>query len=443
MSQKEAIKKKINERTSRAVTLLKGIYRGEAGLTGAWHRIVNGVKVIIVSGRNFVKDECFTRGSSITYTIILSLVPMLTVALTIFSLYYGVGKNEKELFDQVVGLLGNYGITMNIDPIIDTILSLVNNAGKIGGISAAIMIFSATALFRSLEKSLNAIWKIRKGRPLHLKIVYYWAALTLGPVLLAAGLYVAARLSNLISPLHAIVGFLAPFAIIWIVFLMAYITLPNIKMPFMPAAIGASVTSAVWVLFIMLFNVYVRSFAKSTFAIYGALAAIPLFLLLVYASSLIILYGAEVAYTLMYPETYRNLQKAFSDREELQLYPGLALLCHVYRKFESGGGATQRKELPRAATGVSGHDIDRYVRLFLDGKLILQTEDGSFLPATGSARVRLNDAIDAVMQIAMSVPSHAGSRQGRNFLATLLGKIEAGRRAAVGKLTLKELIDKG
>jgi YihY family inner membrane protein len=442
MSKKEAIKKKINERKDRAVTLARGIYHGDASLSGAWHRVVNALKVLIVSGRKFVKDECFTRGSSITYTIILSLVPMLTVALTIFSLYYGVGKDEKELFDQVVRLLGTYGITMNIEPIINMILGLVNNAGKIGGISAAIMIFSATALFRSLENSLNAIWKIRKGRPLHLKIVYYWGALTLGPVLLAAGLYVAARLSTLISPLNTIIGFLAPFAIIWLLFLMAYITLPNMKMPFRPAAIGASVTSAVWVLFIMLFNVYVRSFAKSTFAIYGALAAIPLFLLLVYASSLIILYGAEVACTLMYPGSYRSLKTAFSDREELHLYPGLALLRHVYRKFESGGGPTQRKELGKAAPGMAA-EIDRYLRLFLDAKLVMQGDDGGLLPSMSSSRLALNDVIDTVMHISMTVPAHGGPAQSRHFLARLFGKIDSSRRAAVGKLTLKDLIDRG
>ena len=263
-------------------------------------------------------------------------------------------------------------------------------------------------------------------------------------MLLAAGLYVSARLSNLISPLHAIIGFLAPFAIIWLVFLMAYITLPNMKMPFGPAAIGASVTSAVWVLFIMGFNVYVRSFAKSTFAIYGALAAIPLFLLLVYASSLIILYGAEVAYTLMYPETYRKSSKCLQRQRGAEALPrpGPSLPrvpeIRVRRRRDAAEGGCRGQ-----SAAVSGHDIDRYVRLFLDGRLILQAEDGSFLPSTGSARVRLNDAIDAVVQVTMSVPAHAGSHQGRRFLATLLGKIDSSRRKSVGNLTLKDLIDKG
>lgn len=435
MSRKEAIKKRINDRKDKAVTLAKGIYYGDEVLTGAWHKIVGGVKVLIVAGWKFVKDDCFTRASSITYTIILSLVPLLTVGLAVYSLFTGVGQNEKELAVRVQMLLAEYNITMNISPIIETILGLVNNAGKIGGISAAVMIFSATALFRSLEDSLNAIWKIRKGRALHLQIIFYWAALTLGIILLASGAYVAARLSSaLISPLGALFGFLAPFAIIWLLFLLAYISLPNTKVPFKPAALGASFTGAVWVLFILGFTVYIRSFAGSTFAIYGALAAIPLFLLMVYASSLIILYGAEVAYTLTYPETYRSLKKAFSGRDELHVYQGIALLARIYRKFESGEGPTAPKELAKSG------ETDAYVKLFLDGKLIIRGDDGSYLPSTSAARVRLNDVIDAILRISLAVP--AGKSQGRQFLAQLFGKIESSRRSAVGALTLKDVMEK-
>jgi len=439
MTRNKAIRNRINERKDRAVTLATDIYRGDETLNGAWRMIANGAKVLIVAGRKFIKDECFTRASSITYTIILSLVPMLTVGLAVYSLYSGVGRNEKELVERVQLLLDQYSITMNIAPIIETILGLVDNAGKIGGISAAVMIFSATALFRSLENSLNVIWKVKKGRLVHLQIIFYWAALTVGVILLASGTYVAARISALISPLSALIGFLAPFAIIWLLFLLLYISLPNTKVPFRPAALGASFTGAVWVLFIMGFAVYTRTFAGSTLAVYGALAGIPLFLLMVYASSLIILYGAEVAYTLMYPATYRSLKKAFSDRDELHAYRGIALLSRIYRKFESGEGPTTPAELAKAGAGTPV-EIDTFLKLFLDGKLIMLSENGSYLPSASSARVGLNDILDAIMNINLSVP--AGKSQGRPFLARLFGKIESSRRSAVGALTLKDVIEK-
>lgn len=437
MSKKEPIGKKIN-RKDKAVNLAKDIYRGTA-LAAVWHRILNPIKILIVAARKFQKDECFTRASSITYTIILSLVPMLTVGLAVYSLYSGVGHNEKALIDLVNGILDKYAISMDIDPIIGTILGLVNNAGKVGGISAAMMVFSATALFRSLENSLNVIWNVKKGRPVHMQVIFYWAALSLGIILLASGTYATARLSALISPLSGLINFLAPFAVIWLLFLMAYISLPNTKVPFKAAALGASFTSAVWVAFILLFIVYVKSFADSTFAIYGALAAIPLSLLMVYASSLIILYGAEVAYTLMYPETYHSFKQAFNDRDELHAYRGIILLSLIYRKFESGGGPTAPNELAKTGAGNAG-EVNAYLGLFADRGLVIPGCDGSYLPSASSARIRLNDVIDAVTGTSPDAPG--GRSPERRFLAKLFEKITASRRSVVGSLTLKDVIGK-
>ncbi|MBN2158319.1 MAG: YihY/virulence factor BrkB family protein [Spirochaetes bacterium] len=444
MSIKAEIKKNRVTRMDKAAVMFKRIFPGRAALNTARNSAIGAGRVFIASGRKFLRDDCLTKASSITYTIILSLVPMLAVALTIYSLYYGVGKDKEELFDQILLLLSGYGIKMNIEPIIDTIFGMVKNAGAIGGISAAVMIFSATALFRSLEKSLNDIWNIKKGRPIHLKIIYYWAALTLGPIILGAGLYVATRISTALSTMtfvRTIINFLAPFAIIWLLFLLVYISLPNTRVPFRPAALGASFTSALWVLFILGFIVYVKSFAGSTFKIYGALAAIPLFLLMLYASSLILLFGAEVAFTLMHPESYRSLKHRGDGTKNLQLYNGIALLRHIYRTFENGGGASTIKDLHKTAPG-RPEEIDPYLELFLDEGLIARSNDAGYLPTNSSRNISLNRIIDAATRACMVMPFGTRSSHLRTFLAKLFDRITASRIKTVGTLTLKDVIDK-
>lgn len=746
---------------------VKNIYHGEEIVSGIGKKFINAAKVLIVSTRKFIIDDCQTKASSITYTIILSLVPALTVGLTIYSFYYGVGENKKELFDRILLLLNENNIKLNIDPIFDAIMGLIENAGKIGGISAAVMIFSATAMLRTLEKSMNDIWKVKKGRPMLLKIIYYWAALTLGPIMLAAGMTVATQLSIILSspnynaayitdtgrlwvvgekstilysdpaktnrakisftnlskttgridydnqkvytyeqgdrsfieqegrieplelsktryrgiqfigsrgwivgtngillttsdggylwhirkfgsfnfnairmltdtrgiiaaengsvlttvdggetwaveewegrpnltaiaffkdrgiitgnhgvilrtedggkkwdmvrltaatrrnrpisvnnaffinenrvilvgnegmilfsenggaswtskkfketnyysawffnPNEGVVGgddgtvirtanggesweeanlpamtinslqlrddilwavgdagtviisrdlglkwvsikkgwnfgytminFLAPFVFIWLLFLLAYITLPYTRVPFKPAALGASFTAAVWVIFILFFIVYVKGFATGTFAMYGALAAIPIFLLMVYASSVIILFGAEVAYTLMHPHTYRSLKKAFSGKDELHAYFGLAVIHHVYRTFELGGGASSLKDIQKALGGGS-EQADRYIRPFLEEKLIIQDSDGSYLPANSSENIMVNRVMDIVMNISLDMPVAPGKSSFRNFLGKLFSQITASRQKVVGDMTLKDLIEK-
>lgn len=765
MTGKGIITQKIRFGGNSIASFFRNIYHGEEKSRGLWITIINAAKVLIVSTRKFITDDCLTKASSITYTIILSLVPALTVGLTIYSFYYGVGENKQELFDRIVLFLNDNNIKLNIDPIFDTILGLIENAGKIGGISAAVMIFSATAMLRTLEKSMNDIWKIKQGRPILLKIIYYWAALTLGPIMLAAGMTVATQLSIILSspnynaayitdtdhlwvagdksailysdtvkndkydfksmgansgkidydnqkvysyepsdktfleqderiePIevmkskyrgvqfvgkkgwiigtngillmtsdggnrwqlrkfgtfnfnairmltdtrgimatefgavlttadggdswsveewedrpdlvsiaffkdrgiitgsrgtilrtedggkkwelqhvaaakrrnrpvnihkaffinenkvilignegmillsenggttwesrkykdinyyavwffnpdegvvggddgtvirtanggeswdettlptlrvnsfqfrndtlwavgdagtlmmskdlgkkwipvkkgkkigYTVINFLAPFAFIWLLFLLAYITLPYTRVPFKPAALGASFTAAVWVVFILFFIVYVKGFATGTFAVYGALAAIPLFLLMVYASSVIILFGAEVAYTLMHPHTYRSLKKSRKGRDELYVYYGLALIHQVYRTFESGGGASSLKELRKAMAGGS-EQIDRYIRPFLDEKLIIQDGNGDYLPANKSENIQVNRVIDIIMDISLHMPVAPGKSSFKIYLDKLLSQISASRRKTIGEMTLKELIDK-
>jgi membrane protein len=760
---KQDLRQRLISKKVTLTALLNKIYRGEETYSTIWNILINTAKIFIVAARKFIKDDCFTKASSITYTIILSLVPILTIGLTVYSLYYGIAENKKELFDKILHLLSDYSIKVNIEPIFEVILGLIENAGKIGGISALIIIFSATAMLRSLEKSFNAIWKVKKGRPVLLKIVYYWSALTLGPLMLAAGMTAATLVSTalsspninsahatetgqlwvvgdestifasnakrfdfremntksgridfdnqrvykfespekgfveqedgigpeeiekvrfkdvqfigekgwivgsdgvmlvtadgganwtirkfgnykfnsirmvnenkgfiaadrgwllttkdggnswkvaawegqpnftrivfnkergiitghrgfiletfdygdkwqmrriaaamhrnryvnlnealfagekriwllgddgvilfsdnggrtwtpkrfkeysyyaacLIGPKeilaggakgviiktlnggaswqeeqlpalrinsilrtaqgilavgdagmimaskdngetwrvikkgrvfgYAIINFLAPFAFIWLLFLPAYFTLPNIKVPFKAAALGAAFTGAVWVVFILLFIVYIRQFAQGTFAVYGALAGIPLFLLMIYASSIIILLGAEVAYTVMYPESYRSLSAAFKEKNELSTYNGIALLQHIYEKFEKGRGPTSSKEMLKAVS-VTAEDINEYIRIFTDEKLILINAESGFLPATSAESVQLNKVIDALMRVSLDLPAAAPGKTSSNILlGKLFNDIASSRRKVVGDLSLKDLIDR-
>jgi len=160
------------------------------------NKIINILKILTVSTRKFLIDDCFTKSSSIAYTVIMSLIPTLTVALT----FYSRGKNTKtQLFQKIIELKTEYNLNLDIEPILNILTNLIDNAQAIGGIGAIVMIFSATAMLRSLEKSLNHIWDIKKQRPFFLKIIYYWSALTLGPVMLFAGTAVATKISKTFS----------------------------------------------------------------------------------------------------------------------------------------------------------------------------------------------------------------------------------------------------
>lgn len=196
-AEKKKLRDKLLHKKSALTTFIEKTFHGEMISNKKVAKLINAARVFIVSTRKFIADECLTKASSLTYTIIISLIPTLTVALMVYPMVTGLDKNK--IFSEITTFMLENNINLNIDIFLDAILELVDNAGKIGVISAVVVIFSATAMLRSLEKSLNDIWKIKKQRPFLLKIVYYWAALTLGPVMLVAGTTVAAQVSEFFS----------------------------------------------------------------------------------------------------------------------------------------------------------------------------------------------------------------------------------------------------
>lgn len=243
------------------------------------------------------------------------------------------------------------------------------------------------------------------------------------------------------SVIAFLIKFSAPFIFIWFTFFLCYTMLPNTKIQIKGAAISAAFTSAVWVLFILLFMVYIRSFANGTFAIYGALASIPLFLLMVYASAIIIFYGAEVAYTLMHPEIYQKITKeSGTDKQTIHVYYGIAILNRIFQRFEEGGGGTKYEELTEVCANNS-EEVDFFVKKFVADGLILQSLRMGFMPANASKNIMLSDIVNSIYSMSLTVPAEAGESHLKKYLSGLFKQMEDNRKNFIGGISLKDIID--
>jgi len=238
------------------------------------------------------------------------------------------------------------------------------------------------------------------------------------------------------STILAVSNFMTPFFFIWLLFFLMYIALPNAKVPFKAAAIGASFTAAVWVVFIYGFVVYINSFANGTFAVYGALAAFPLFLMLIYTSMQIILFGAEVAYTIANPFTYSRIRKK-THRAFGNAINAVRMIAHIFKKFESGKGSSTVEELTRVCNN-NNEEALLFAEIFMRGALI-SLSDEKYLPATSSRNVRVADLLDMVYDFSLEV--HSGERDGvAQHLIEKFNKINSNRSAILGDERLSDII---
>lgn len=233
----------------------------------------------------FIENNNAGRAASLAYTSLLSLVPLATVSLSIFSFFptyrhYSI-RIQDFIFSNFIPSSGN-----TIKNYIQTFVGHTTNLSIIGSL---FLIITAVLMIFNMEIAFNTIWRVQQHRKRIYGFLLYWAVLLLSPILLSAIL--------IIMPyLHLISSFL-PFISSIIIFTFFYQTIPNCHVPFKNSLIagviaallfeGAKIGFALYLYYFPSYNLY-----------YGALAIIPIFLTWLYIVWVIILFGAEISYAL-------------------------------------------------------------------------------------------------------------------------------------------------
>lgn len=236
--------------------------------------------------------------ASLTFTTVLSLVPLVTVALAIFTAF--------PMFDRARAALQGYLFESFLpDTLSDTILNYVNQfSSKAKGLTAfgllGIVITALTTMF-TVDRVFNEIWHVKRGRSLVKKIILYWSVITLSPLLVGASISMSSYVINLsisgissIKPLTSLMFSVAPLLLTAAAFALLYQTIPNRPVLWQDAAIGGVVAALLFEVSKRAFAYFITHFPTYT-AVYGALAAFPIFLLWIYMSWIVVLLGATVA----------------------------------------------------------------------------------------------------------------------------------------------------
>ena len=241
---------------------------------------------------------------------------------------------------------------------------------------------------------------------------------------------------------YSIINFFAPFVVIWIMFIFGFATLPNTKVPVFPASIGAALTGAVWVLFIFGFIFYVRVFSSGTQAIYGALAAIPLFLLMLYASSIILLYGAELTFVLQHPEIYMTEKGLESLQKEKKLFfPGIELLTIIFKNFDQGNKPIKKEGFQKLAN-ISTNELNRLLTIFEEKQYITVNKENEWLPLKPAKFISLEDVFNAIQEVSHVIPEYDDKNEFKQFLKQHFDDYSNYRKERFEKITLEELTEK-
>lgn len=246
----------------------------------------------------FSEDRLGVTASSLTFTTTMALVPFITVALAVFTAFPMFAKFQGVLQKWLLESLIPDNIARQV---LGYLTQFAGQASKLGVAGVALLFTTAVALILTIDHTLNSIWRVRQPRPFGQRVLVYWAALTLGPLLLAISLSIT---SYAISASKGVVNVI-PGGVQLILdalqfFLMAggmaalYHYVPNTQVKWAHAWTGGVFVSAGFELAKKLLSLYLSKVPTYS-VVYGAFATVPILLIWIYVAWVIVLLGAVIA----------------------------------------------------------------------------------------------------------------------------------------------------
>jgi membrane protein len=249
----------------------------------------------------FLQHNCTEVAASLTFTTLLSLVPLIAIGLSFVAAFPAFA----DYSEQIKAFILNTMVPEAANKVIAVYMQqFADNAIRLTAIGTAFLGVTALALMLTIDKALNAIWRVTRLRPLLHRLLIYWATLTIGPLLIGASLSLTSwvmRMSmGLTQDIPGINGALlqlAPLFLTSIAFSIPYLIVPNRRVSWRHALAGGVTAAVGFEAMKRGFALYITHFPTYQ-AVYGAFATIPIFLLWIYLSWLMVLLGAVIAASL-------------------------------------------------------------------------------------------------------------------------------------------------
>jgi membrane protein len=284
----------------------------------------------------FYEERALQTAGSLTYTTLLSLVPLFTVALAVATAF--------PVFEQSSAALQEFVLenflpdARGIEVIAAQVTNFTRNAGKLTAIGLVFFFVTAVMLMMTIDVSLNRLFRVQRARPMLQQVLMYWAVLTLGPILIGLSLSTTTFAVGVsfgwlqLGQFTGVVLGVLPFVFTCAALMLLYAVVPNRAVEARDAVIGGLLAGVAFELAKRGFAVYLARFPTYTL-IYGAFATIPIFLVWLYLSWVVVLAGATV--TAMLPAYRFAGGRALPGRDFMDAFLVLAVLARAQDRGKS------------------------------------------------------------------------------------------------------------
>jgi len=416
--------------------------------------LVKTGRAIMMALSKFVRDECPQKASALTFYCLLSIVPVAAMA---FGIAKGFGFQEKLEKDLLERFAAQAEVVNHVIGFAKTMLESTQG-GLIAGIGVVVLFWSVVKVLSHIEHSFNTIWDFPKDRTWLRKFTDYLAMMLIAPILFllssSATIFITTRITRItrITDQIALLGTFAPlifgglkllpYLLVWLLFMVIYLMMPNGRVRFIPALTGGVVAGTIFQIVQWGYIHFQVGIAKYN-AIYGSFAALPLFLVWLQLSWLIVLLGAEIAGSMQRIANNETLltQNPVSPRLRGQL--ALKIMRLIIERFKAGKPALCADEIAthlKIPLTITHEIVDQLTRGGLLAKLEADLAP-AFAPAQDPDRITVNRVLNMLEQDGLNQLPRTETAADTS-LDELMKRMDTERKQSTYNRPLHELVGK-
>jgi len=422
--------------------IVNNVQQPEDGNSFKFLTLVHLIRAIVITIKEFQKNNLSLRAGALAYTIMLSLVPVLAMSTAVVK-GLGGGDQLRELAYSYIATLEkaptmisipgteaaekevqDSQLTEHLRSGIDQVFDYVDrtNFATLGSFGVAGILFSVILVLSHIETAMNVIWKVKKGRSILRKISDYLTLLVLVPITINIAFAASAFLKH--PALSSKVEFFIPFSflqtlifqLIPVIFIaltlyIIYLFFPNTKVKTAPALLAAGIAGFCW---FSVQNIYiVLQIGVTRYnAIYGSFATLPLFLVWIYLGWVFILAGAQFAYALQNCKNYNLNPTPESPVKQLSAtFDIMKMVQEYFKEQKKLSIATIISELP----SYQQNAILDIIQQLNQAGVVYFVEDQYLVPAAPEQKITENKIISIIL--GEDVPKTEGGQTTQKILA--------------------------
>lgn len=416
-----------------------------SSLTGIRALVTRLLRIGQLVVKGFRDDNLTVQASALTFTSLISLVPLLAIAL---ALLRGMGAGD-EFVERIQTNIAD--MPVEFQSFVEQMLDIVNrtNFWALGWVAVIFLFIGVIQLLGSIEASFNNVWGIRAPRAYWRRVINYISIIVIVPFLILFGFAINASMSSeaVISRLGEAASIytamlkILPYLSTTLALFALFALVPNTVIRVRPALISSAITAVLWLGWQ---TVYVRLQigVSSSTAIYGTLfASVPIFLAWLYVSWVIILLGAELCFALQNHATYDLERSAGNANTRSKIMLAFAITLQAGKSFQSGGvlfNASQFAELHRIPVRL----INELIRLLVRGGMLIAVsgQEECFVLRRPLDEITLNDIVNLVVDDGIGPERYGFGEDAKAVNAAMLC-LDQGIEVALAKTSIKQLLD--